>query len=117
MKFGHIEIFVKEPLKSKQFYIDILGFELVEIQHDTFVWLKSGDLLVLLRHGKGLESEFSKYASSNIGLVLYTDNLEKIADKMRSMGLEFKGTDGSEKCLTFTDPDGNWFQLVNPNEH
>jgi predicted ferric reductase len=41
---------------------------------------------------------FFYYASTNIGLVLYTDNLEKRADKMRSAGLEFKGSDGSENC-------------------
>jgi catechol 2,3-dioxygenase-like lactoylglutathione lyase family enzyme len=117
MKTGHIEIFVKDPVVSKNFYSDILEFELVEIQHNSFVWMKSGDILVLLRPGTGLKSEINVFASTNVGLVLYTGNLEKKADKMRNKGLKFKGTDGSEKCLTFTDPDGNWFQLVNPNEH
>ena len=32
--------------------------------------------------------------------------------RLRERGLEFRGTDGSESCLTFMDPDGNWFQLA-----
>ncbi len=32
MKMGHIEIFVKNPLEAKEFYIDILGFTVEDIQ-------------------------------------------------------------------------------------
>jgi len=118
MELGHIEIFVKNPLESKKFYTDLLGFELVDVQDDKFVWLKSGDSLILLRPGNyssGLES--SEYNKSKSGLVIYTDNLERTSEKLKSKGLEFKGTDGNDKCLTFTDHDGNWFQLVNPEDH
>ncbi len=117
MKFGHIEIFVKDPVKSKDFYINVLGFDLIEIQADKFVWLKSGDAVFLLRPSKSNSERASEYASSDSGYVIYTDNLEESTAKLKSKGLEFKGTDGSDKCLTFTDPDGNWFQLVNPNDH
>jgi hypothetical protein len=48
---------------------------------------------------------------------MYTNDLEETVDAFKKKGLEFKGTDGSEKCLTFTDPDGHWFQLVNPEDH
>jgi catechol 2,3-dioxygenase-like lactoylglutathione lyase family enzyme len=117
MKFGHTEIFVKDPMKSKYFYIDVLGFELVEVQADKFVWLKSGDALVLLRPSGGNSSRAADYGSADTGFVIYTDNLQESAQKMKSSGLVFKGTDGSDKCLTFTDPDGNWFQLVDPKDH
>ncbi|MCI0450468.1 MAG: VOC family protein [Chlorobi bacterium] len=60
-KLGHLEIFVKEPLKAKDFYINILGFELVETQDEKFVWLKMGDSLILLRPGSSeMNSETSK---------------------------------------------------------
>ncbi len=56
-----MEIFVKEPLKAKDFYINILGFELVETQDEKFVWLKMGDSLILLRPGSSeMNSETSK---------------------------------------------------------
>lgn len=54
------------------------------------------------------------YKDSDVGFVFYTDDLEKTRKELISHGLEFKGTDGSDSCLTFTDPDGNWFQLVDP---
>lgn len=117
MKFGHTEIFVRNPLKSKDFYIEVLGFELVEIQMNKFVWLKSGDTLFLLRPSKNSSKSASEYASSDTGFVIYTNNLFESEKNLKNKGLEFKGTDGSVKCLTFTDPDGNWFQLVNPNDH
>lgn len=116
MKIGHVEIFVKDPLKAKDFYIDVLGFELVEIQHNVIVWLKLNDYLIMLRPGKSA-SQSDSYQSTNKAFVIYTDDLDKTVAELKSRGLEFKGTDGSDRCLTFTDTDGNWFQLVNPNEH
>lgn len=114
--FGHTEVFVKDPLRSKDFYIDILGFELETIQNEKFVWLKSGSCVILLRPGRGTP-EAPDYQSSKSGFVLYTNDLDTTKAELTGRGLEFKGTDGSDKCLTFTDPDGNWFQLVNPQEH
>lgn len=111
---GHTEIFVKDPLRSKEFYEKVLGFELVEVQNEKFVWLKSGDKLFLLRPGKN-DLQVNEYKNSNTGLVFYTEHLQNTRDDLISRGLEFKGTDGSDECLTFTDPDGNWFQLVDPN--
>ncbi len=116
MNLGHIEIFVKDPLESKEFYEDVLGFTIKDIQKDKYVWLKKGQAEVLLRPRKN-HLEIKNYQSTNIGLVLYTGDLEKAVEDLTSKGLKFKGTDISEKCLTFTDPDGNWFQLVNPNDH
>ena len=116
LNFGHIEVFVKDPMLSKDFYIDVFGFELETIQNEKFVWLKSGNYVILLRPGKGTDSA-SNYQSSKTGFVLYTNNLDKTKSELINMGLEFKGTDGADRCLTFTDPDGNWFQLVNPDEH
>lgn len=114
--FGHIEVFVKDPMISKDFYIDILGFELETVQNGKFVWLKSGNYVILLRPGK--ETELAEnYQSAKTGFVLYTADLDSAKKELQNRGLVFKGTDGSERCLTFTDPDGNWFQLVNPAEH
>ncbi len=116
MNFGHIEVFVKDPMISKDFYIDILGFELETIQNEKFVWLKSGNYEVLLRPGKETETA-ENYQSAKTGFVFYTTDLESAKKELQNRGLVFKGTDGSDRCLTFTDPDGNWFQLVDPNDH
>lgn len=115
MKAGHIEIFVKDSLKSKEFYINKLGFKLITVQKNKFVWLKSGGVEFLLRPGVNI-SKFDKYNKSKMAIVLYTTELDKKSVELAMKGIEFKGTDGNDRCLTFTDPDGNWFQLVNPEE-
>src|SRR5690606_12381062 len=114
LKMGHLELFVADPLVSKDFYINVLGFELVTIQDNQFVWVKSGDIEILLRPGRSTIPTES-YQTTDTGIVLYTDDVSASADSLRKRGLIFKGTDGSDGCLTFTDPDGHWFQLVNPN--
>lgn len=116
MRPGHIEIFAADPLRSMQFYKDILGFELTLVQDNHLVWLKKGDLEILLRPGSPAQAA-ARYEEAAFGFVLYTDDLDSAVQELQSRGLEFKGTVDSEKCLTFTDPDGNWFQLVNPNDH
>lgn len=116
MRFGHFEIFTQDPLKAKEFYENILGFSVTQIQNDEFIWLEFGVLEILLRpNRKAARPETYQDAASAI--VLYTDDLARKKRELQERGLEFKGTDGSPSCLTFTDPDGNWFQLVNPNEH
>ncbi|RPI12759.1 MAG: VOC family protein [Ignavibacteriae bacterium] len=116
MKIGHTEIFVKDPMQSKDFYTDILGFEVDEIQGDKYVWLTLDDNVFLLRPGNN-NLLVDIYKDTNSAIVLYTDDLDRTRDELKAKGLKFKGTDGSDRCLTFTDPDGNWFQLVNPVEH
>ena len=115
MKIGHIEIFVQDIQRSKQFYENVLGFEFVVQQGDQFVWLKKGELEFLLRSGKN-PHRVSEYQKTSLAIVLYTDDLLETKKDLEDRGLIFKGFDGSERCLTFTDPDGNWFQLVNPND-
>lgn len=122
IKMGHIEVFVKDPMASKEFYCGVLGFELDTIQQDKFVWLRAGEYTVLLRPVLGDHRELytgrgEEYSAAEKGFVLYTNDLDSAKSDLESKGLVFKGTDGSDRCLTFTDPDGNWFQLVNPDEH
>ncbi|MDB5032829.1 MAG: glyoxalase [Chlorobi bacterium] len=116
MKLGHIELFAHDTAAAGRFYLDVLGFELVAAQDGGFIWLKLGDCEILLRPGAPPASA-SSYRTTAAGMVLYTDDLPGTTERLRERGLEFRGTDGSEDCLTFTDPDGNWFQLVDPAMH
>jgi catechol 2,3-dioxygenase-like lactoylglutathione lyase family enzyme len=97
--------------RSLRFYRDILGFEVTDIQLELFAWLRSGDLDVLLRPGPQ-RPPVPDYQYAEMGLVLYTDNLEREREDLSSRGLVFSGNDGSQDCPTFVDPDGHWFQLV-----
>jgi catechol 2,3-dioxygenase-like lactoylglutathione lyase family enzyme len=115
MKLGHIELFVTDPLKSKEFYQGVLGCEVVAVQHGPFVWLKLGETEILLRPGKGAPRA-AEYRHAPAGLVLYTDDMGATVQRLKERGLAFWGTDSPDGCLTFTDPDGHWFQLVDPND-
>ena len=92
----------------------LLGFELQEVQGDQFVWLRKDGAVLLLRPGRGV-GRFPSYQAAPSAFVLYTEDLDRSMAELESKGLEFQGTDGSESCPTFTDPDGNWFQLVERN--
>jgi catechol 2,3-dioxygenase-like lactoylglutathione lyase family enzyme len=113
MRIGHIELFTKDPAAAKEFYQDVLGAELVEEQADgRILWFKIGDLQILLRPGNPGES-LDLYKLARAGIVLYTDDLDVEVLRLKRRGLAFEGDDGPG-CPTFRDPDGNWFQLVNP---
>jgi catechol 2,3-dioxygenase-like lactoylglutathione lyase family enzyme len=114
MKLGHIELFVADPARSGDFYERVLGFEVVSVQ-PRVIWLKCGEVELLLRPGTR-RLDAPAYNRSEVGIVLYTDDLEKTMTGLKSRGLQFRGTDGSESCPTFTDPDGHWFQLVDPKQ-
>ena len=110
MHFGHIEIFVKDPLAAKDFYVNVLGFKLESIPGELYVWLSLKKQSILLRPGKN-NHIIDIYDESKCALVFYTKALEAKRRELESKGLEFKDFDPFEGCLTFTDPDGNWFQL------
>lgn len=118
MRFGHIELFVADPVRARDFYVGVLGAELEaeqgpKGQPPVFIWLLLGGATILLRPGAPREhQEFSKSAAD---YVIYCDDVEEQAGEWRARGLKFAGNDGPG-CLTFRDPDGHWFQLVNPGD-
>jgi catechol 2,3-dioxygenase-like lactoylglutathione lyase family enzyme len=113
MKIGHIELFVEDPLASKEFYESVLRFEVVAVQGSDFVWVRSGGLEIPLR--KENPSASPSYESSNQAIVLYTDDLETTERELSRRGLQCQRMSDSDNCPTFTDLDGHWYQLVNPN--
>ena len=116
MNLGHIELFVSDPMRAKDFYTSVLGFELIVVQAGKFVWVESGSMQILLRPGGGRDAP-TKYNDARMGLVLYAEDFEHVVQQLTARGLKFQGNDGSPRCLTFTDPDGHWFQLVSPADY
>ncbi len=110
MRMGHVELFVGDPVRSARFYVDVLGFEL-EADQGEFQWVRLGDREILLRPGRNVSADRLDQASHD--LVLYSDDLARTRTELEGRGLEFSPHhDGG--CLTFQDPDGHWWQLVNP---
>lgn len=112
MRLGHVELFVRDPRVSRDFYERILGCEVTAVQHEMFVWLRFGEAQILLRPGPPPHPS-RDYQSCGAAIVVYCDDLPLTRRELESRGLLFRGDDGPE-CPTFTDPDGHWFQLVDP---
>lgn len=113
IRIGHVEIFVRDPMVAHKFYQDILGFEFTVEQGADFVWLKSGELEVLLRRGNPPAAP-AHYAESAAALVLYTDDLSSAQMRLGDAGIRLHPMPDEPGCFVFQDPDGNWLQLVNP---
>lgn len=116
MRFGHIEIFVENPLGSLSFYRDILGMRMVETQgNGSAVWVQLRNTQILLRRGKR-RTAANIYRDAQFGIVLYSSSLDRDIEDLLKRGLRFSGDDGSSRERTFVDPDGNWFQIVDPRD-
>lgn len=111
LRLGHIEIFVADPILSAVFWRSTLGFRIIDVQSSEFVWIDCGGPEVLLRAGRPARTA-TTYQQAAHGLVLYTDDLDATAARLAAAGVIVEGNDGSDRCLTFRDPDGNWFQLT-----
>jgi len=63
------------------------------------------------------ESEWAgRYGDASSGIVFYADDLDRTLAELQTRGLKLTGDDG-RSIPTFTDPDGHWFQIVNPNDN
>jgi len=113
---GHIELFVRDPARSMEFYRDVLGFELTADQGPSYFWLKSGTTEIVLRPARS-SATAPTYGDAPFGFVLYTSDLPATLEMLKNRGLTPKGTDGSPNCPTFVDPDGHWIQIVDPADH
>ena len=113
MRIGHTELFVRDPVASRDFYERVLGFEVVEVQHGgSVIWFRMGERQILLRKGAPPAGS-ADYQHCGAAFVFFCDDLPATMAALRARGLEFRGDDGPG-CPTFTDPDGHWFQLVDP---
>jgi catechol 2,3-dioxygenase-like lactoylglutathione lyase family enzyme len=110
MRIGHVELPVADPLRSLRFYVDVLGFELVDNQADRFIWVHLGGTQLLLRPGPP-RPPGDPDETPNI--VLYTEDLAALRAGLANRGLSFERRGA---CEYFQDPDGHWFQLVDPME-
>lgn len=110
MRLHHIEIHASDPTKSQKFYEDVLGFSTESVQGGgKYIWMKLDEVSILIRPGKSGVSG-KAFAQSAGNLVLCCEDPVATLKLMQGKGLTVRGHD--DGCPTFTDPDGNWFQLI-----
>lgn len=113
LRLGHVELFSQDTRRARDFYRDVLGAEVVTEQPGGFRWLELGGVEILLRPGAPSASAM-RYRDADQGLVLYCDDVPAVLQVLEDRGLAVSGDD--DGCPTFADPDGHWFQLVDPEE-
>jgi catechol 2,3-dioxygenase-like lactoylglutathione lyase family enzyme len=102
MQFGHLELGVLDPVASRAWWVDRLGFTLVADQGPEFQWVARGGLEILLRRGT---------PSPGLSIVYYVDDPVAEGARLRAAGVE---ADLRGACLHLLDPDGHRIEIVNP---
>ncbi len=83
MRAAHTKLFVADPPASKSFHVGVLGGEVVAVRAGRFVWMKLGEMELLLRPGSP-GPHATTYAEARTGIVLYTDDLPAKAAESRT---------------------------------
>ena len=114
MEFGHVELFVRDMEAARRFYVDLLGGEvLVEQGNGRYLWVEFGERELLLRVGDPGKPADS-YNDAGVGLVLYTDSLAADVERLLGAGVTCEAMPDEPSCFSLQDPDGHWWQLVEP---
>lgn len=113
-------IVVSDIHRSKDFFKNTLGLNLNEYSED-FGWAElqgkeGGSLIGLAQHNK----DYSVPVGSNAIMTFTVDNIEKSISELKNKGIVFIGdiieVPNGPKMISFNDPDGNLFQLVEEME-
>src|SRR5215207_6509324 len=126
-RLGSVPVFVSDPDRALAFYRDKLEMEVVMDFHfgPEFRWLalarSRGETELVLFHpvpsvaGSRLE-ELRQRIGTWTGIVFLTDDIQATSRELRGKGVEFSGEPKLQPWggweAQFTDPDGNWFHLV-----
>jgi len=114
-----IRYLVDDVEVATEFYINILGFELLEKWGPPFAMVRRGDLTLWLSGpGSSASRALSDGSSPQPGgwnrLVLETDSLESLVEKLKRSGARFRGDivsgPGGQQVLV-DDPSGNPIEL------
>ena len=117
-----IRYLVREVDVAVAFYVDTLGFELVEQWGPPFAMVKRGDLTLWLS-GPGSSAsrplaDDSRPAPGGWNrIVLETDNLAMLIEKLKQAGANFRGevvSGPGGKQVLINDPSGNPIELFEP---
>lgn len=119
MKLKNILVVVKDIEKSKKFYCELFGLDVV-LNNEANVILTEG--LVLQEEEIWQECIGTKIAKERNSSVLYFEesNIERFAEKLQSLYPEtiyvtpLQQYEWGQKVMRFYDPDGNLIEVRTP---
>jgi len=105
----HLVLSASDLKESKKFYIDKLGFEIIEENENLFAF-RAGDIRVSVFPG-GNKLDLDKDKAPNIKQVYRVDNIEFAVEDLKKRNVEFLGeiteAPGFMKHIPLVDPDNN----------
>jgi len=116
-----VNVTVSDQDRALAFYRDALGFEVTMDMGDAnFRWLtvapKNSKTNLVLFKATPSQPEWSTRMGQHTGYVFYSDDIQKTYEELNAKGVEFtaapKKLDWGGIEGTFSDPDGNLFELV-----
>jgi len=118
-----IRYIVADVDAAMAFYIDLLGFELVEKWGPPFAMVNRGDLTLWLSGPGSSASRVLTDGSRPVPggwnrLVLETDDLAKLSEKLKQSGATFRSdivSGPGGKQVLVDDPSGNPVELFEPD--
>lgn len=117
---GHLEVLAADLAAAERFYVEGLGFAVTDRQGPpggppSALWLAAGPLAVLLRRGRP-GPRATSHAEAGLAPVIYTDDVPALLARLSRLGVAPVGDDGPG-CPLVRDPDGTWWQVVDPRAH
>jgi catechol 2,3-dioxygenase-like lactoylglutathione lyase family enzyme len=130
MYLEHVALIVKDYDEAIAFYVDVLGFELIE---DSLAlttrdgrpkrWVvvrppgATTGLLLARADGEREERAVGEQFAGRVGLFLRVEDFQSSYDRMREAGVEFVGESREEpfgRVAVFLDVAGNRWDLLGP---
>jgi glyoxylase I family protein len=114
---NHVAIIVSDFKEAKRFYVDILGFKIINeldrtVQNkSTIIYLDAGNIIVELFLISNAPKRLSYPEAKGLRqLAFSTDNFDKVIKKLKKKGIEIELVRNDEvtgkKMTFFKDPDG-----------
>jgi catechol 2,3-dioxygenase-like lactoylglutathione lyase family enzyme len=129
MHIEHAALIVEEYDEAIRFFVDALGFELVEDSPSTTTdgrpkrWVvvrppgSVTGLLLAQADGDEQRATVGSQFAGRVGLFLRVDDFDQAVDRMRRHGVEFEGEPREEPfglVVVFVDVAGNRWDLLGP---
>ena len=114
---GNATIYVSDLGRSVRFYVETLGFKLIERFGDEWAAVDAGDGLVLGLHPARVDGPMPGAAGSiQVGFNVTTP-IAEVVEVLENRGVAFHGrvvggVDDVVRLAFFSDPDGNALYLV-----
>ena len=110
----HTVLHVKDLVRSKKFYMDVLGMT-VNHENDThaFLWCGNGQMVPLFQVPEGTEITPGNDLN-HLAFRMESGSYTEVKEYLEQNGCTVFGRPGDDRCIYFDDPDGHRLQAVYP---